>query len=79
MYLKYPILIFYSVEMCDIGLGTKGFDCIEIPGAKLGTMCASFVNANAKQANRFCGNSQGLPKTINAAAPAMTGTICSKE
>ena len=67
--------------MCDIGKSNlKGYDCLEIPGAKLGTMCASFVNANAKMANRFCGNSVGLAKTISAAiAATMSGTICCKK
>ena len=71
-----------SITSCNKGLSaTKGYDCIEIPGAKLGTMCASFTMANAKQANRFCGNSQGLPKSTSAMATdgSMSGTICSNK
>ena len=47
-----------------------------IPGAAVGTMCADFPAANLN-ANVFCGNSQGLAKTTDAAAAANTGTICS--
>ena len=60
-----------------VGKGTLGYDCIMIPGAKLGTMCADF-SANAINANRFCGNSQGLAKSVDAVDNTKQGTICSK-
>jgi len=59
------------------GDGESGYDCIEIPGAQSGTMCAQFGTASAKNANRFCGNSGGLAKQKDAAA-ANTATICTK-
>ena len=64
--------------MKSIGLtGTAGYDCIVIPGAADGTMCADFA-ANALNGQRFCGNEQGLAKVEKATAVAMSGTICSK-
>ena len=56
---------------------TAGYDCIVIPGAADGTMCADFMTA-ALNGQRFCGNEQGLAKEVEATAAAMSGTICSK-
>ena len=60
-----------------IGMGTAGYDCVVIPGAAEGTMCNDF-SANGLNAERFCGNEQGLAIVKSAKAAAMTGTICSK-
>ena len=58
-------------------MGTAGYDCVVIPGAAEGTMCNDF-SANGLNAERFCGNEQGLAIVKSAKAAAMTGTICSK-
>ena len=60
-------------------MGASGYDCLQIPGAQSGTMCAQWGTDNAINANRFCGNSGGLAKQMNAAAADMnTATVCSK-
>ena len=65
--------------MVCLGKGTKGYDCLVIPGAAKGTMCESFMEPSAKNANRFCGNSGGLAISKSANAKGeKSGTICSK-
>ena len=59
-------------------MGESGYDCLQIPGAQSGTMCAQWTDADIKNANRFCGNSGGLAKKKDAAAAADTATVCSK-
>merc|ERR1712241_820509 len=62
------------------GMGTKGYDCLIIPGAKLGTACADFP-AGRLNAMRFCGNSVGLAmmtSAMGAQAPPQSGTVCTK-
>ena len=59
-------------------MGESGYDCLQIPGAQSGTMCAQWTEADIKNANRFCGNSGGLAKKKDAAAAADTATVCSK-
>ena len=60
-----------------LGAGTKGYDCIVIPGAAVGTMCVDFMTV--MNANVFCGNSGGLAKTKSAKTDGTkSGTICSK-
>jgi len=60
------------------GMGTNGYDCLQIPGAQSGTMCAQWGTDSAINANRFCGNSGGLAKQKDAAAAANTATVCTK-
>lgn len=70
-----------SQECCTYkndGMGASGYDCLEIPGAQSGTMCAQWTSAPIKNANRFCGNSGGLAKKKSAAAVADTATVCTK-
>ena len=60
-----------------IGMGTKGFDCLEIPGAAKGTMCSDF-DATRLNANVFCGNSAGLATKKEAKRDGTNnGTVCS--
>ena len=59
------------------GMLTIGYDCLVIPGAADGTMCADFADM-ALNGQRFCGHELGLAKEDEAKAAAMTGTICSK-
>ena len=66
------------VSLLVLGMGASGYDCLEIPGAQSGTMCAQWTSAPIKNANRFCGNSGGLAKKKDAAAAADTATVCSK-
>ena len=58
-----------------IGMTTRGYDCVVIPGAKKSTASISFP-ANYIQANRFCGNSKGLTCTGGMGGNACT--VCSK-
>ena len=61
-----------------LGMGTKGYDCLEIPGAAVGTMCADF-EATRLNANVFCGNSAGLATKKEAKRDGTNnGTVCSK-
>ena len=74
--------IFKYINLKFEGKGTKGYDCVVIPGAAKGTMCEDFTAANLN-ANRFCGNSAGLPTKTAATNNAMNvcancGTVCSK-
>ena len=48
--------------------GTKGFDCVQIPGA-------SKVKGTGLQVPRFCGRSAGL---VTATASASPQTVCCK-
>jgi len=59
------------------GMGTLGYDCLVIPGAKVGTASATL---NAAGAERFCGESKGLA-TLAAGDDAATAskTICTKQ
>ena len=58
---------------------TGGYDCVMIPGAAKGTMCESFESDEAKNANRFCGNSGGLAIKKEAKTDGTnSGTVCSK-
>ena len=66
------------IHILVLGMGASGYDCLEIPGAQSGTMCAQWTSAPIKNANRFCGNSGGLAKKKSAAAVADTVTVCSK-
>ena len=61
-------------------MGTKGYDCIEIPGAAKGTMCEDFTaNAGTRlNANYFCGDSGGLVTQKEGQRGANSGTICSE-
>ena len=67
---------FISLNCVEIGMGTLGFDCLVIPGAKVGTASATL---NAAGAERFCGESKGLA-TLAAGDDGATAskTICSK-
>ena len=58
-------------------MGTKGYDCLEIPGAAKGTMCEDFA-ATRLNANVFCGDSAGLATVMMAERGANSGTICSE-
>ena len=57
-------------------MGTRGYDCLVIPGAKVGTASAELA-ADAAGAEKFCGESKGLN---SAAGGVMTAsqTICCK-
>jgi len=64
------------------GMGTKGYDCLQIPGAANGENCDPF-SADRLNADRFCGNSAGLAiaKTATGTnAPGTNqGTVCTKQ
>ena len=69
---------FLFLSFC-LGMGTKGYDCLVIPGAAVGTMCNQFETDEVKNANVFCGNSGGLATKKSAKADGTnSGTICSK-
>ena len=57
----------------QIGGGTMGYDCILIPGAKVGADLAD-MTANAINASMFCGQSKGLGSKKDGDAAK---TICS--
>ena len=58
-------------------MGTKGYDCIVIPGAAVGRECKDFDSV--MNANVFCGNSGGLATKKSAKTDGTnSGTICSK-
>jgi len=62
------------------GTGTKGYDCLQIPGAAKGENCDPFTSADIKNADRFCGNSAGLATKKSALGDGTnTGTICTKQ
>ena len=61
-----------------LGKGTKGYDCLVIPGAKEGKTCNAF-EATRLNAMRFCGNSAGLAVKKEATPAANSGTVCSKD
>ena len=58
-------------------MGTAGYDCVVIPGAAEGTMCNDF-SANGLNAERFCGNEQGLAIVKSAKAIKIYTTLSLK-
>merc|ERR1719510_2940883 len=57
------------------GMGTKGYDCIIIPGAVKTDLTPIGVKDKALNANMFCGQSKGLGTEKDKDTAA---TICSK-
>merc|ERR1712226_364699 len=64
-----------STSCCNYGkdgMATKGYDCVEIPGAVKGKTTSKAVS----NGDRFCGRSKGLGTAIAKTATA-AGTVCS--